>query len=99
MGWAILLFILMGMMLAMNIIIRRQWTENEKLVYPLIQLPLAMTAPDSDSKFYRNRMMWMGFGLAAAITTINGLHVLIPSVPYLDKIKLYELHQHFTTRP
>lgn len=98
-GWAILLSILMGMMLAMNVIIRRQWTENEKLVFPLVQLPLAMTAPESGTRFYRNRMMWMGFGIAGLISTINGLHTLIPSFPFLQGVKLYDLQQHVSTRP
>ena len=98
-GWAALLFILMGMMLAMNVIIRRQWTENEKLVFPLVQLPLAMTAPDSGTKFYKNRLMWLGFAIAGFITTLNGFHHLYPSMPYLNYIKLYDLRQHVSSRP
>ncbi len=98
-GWAILLSILMGMMLAMNVIIRRQWTENEKLVFPLVQLPLAMTAPDSGTKFYKNKVMWLGFSLAFSIGLLNGLHWLFPSLPYLQYVKLYDVRQNITTRP
>ena len=64
-------------MLCINIIIRRQWVENEKLSYPIIQLPLEMTSPN----FFSNRMMWIGFTIVAIIDIINGLHFLFPTIP------------------
>ena len=97
--WGALVLVLIGMMLAMNILIRKQWTENEKLVFPLVQLPLAMTSDDSGPKFYANRLMWAGFGIAFLIGLINGLHQLYPSLPYLQGVKMYDLGQYFPDRP
>ena len=62
-----------------NVILRKQWIENERLAYPIIQIPLEMT--DLRSGFFRNRMMWIGFTIAGAISLLNGLNFLYPSVP------------------
>ena len=45
--WGLFLAALFSVMLSINFVFRRQWTENEKLSYPLIQLPLAMANPRS----------------------------------------------------
>ena len=97
--WGSLLLILIGMMLCMNIIIRKQWTENEKLVFPLVQLPIAMAAEDSGPRFYANKLMWIGFAIAFLIGLINGLHQLYPSMPFLPGIKGWNLAAMFPNRP
>ena len=97
--WGSLTIVLISMMLAINVLIRKQWTENEKLVFPLVQLPIAMTAEDSGRKFYANKLMWVGFGIAFLIGLINGLHVLYPSMPELQGIKAYSLVPFFPNRP
>lgn len=79
--WCGFVFILAFVMTCINLIFRKQWTENEKLSYPIIQLPLQMTNPAS--RFFRNRIMWAGFGLIGIINCINGLHVLYPRVPQI----------------
>ena len=51
-AWSSLIFVVVFVMVCINVIIRKQWTENEKLTYPIIQLPLEMTG----SWFFRNRL-------------------------------------------
>ncbi len=97
--WGSLILVLIGMMLAMNVLVRKQWTENEKLVFPLVQLPVAMTSEDSGRKFYANKLMWIGFAIAFLIGLINGLHQLYPSMPYLPGVKAWDLGQYFVDRP
>ncbi len=75
--WSVFIFVVLLIMLCINIIIRRQWVENEKLSYPIIQLPLEMTSPN----FFSNRMMWIGFIIVAVIDIVNGLHFLFPTIP------------------
>ena len=72
-------------MLCLNVIIRRQWVENEKLSYPIIQLPTEMT----NSRFYFNRWMWIGFILVAIVDILNGLHFLIPNIPQVFSKRYY----------
>ncbi len=66
-------------MLCINTLVRRQWTEEAKLSFPIIQLPLEMSR--NTRVLFRSRLMWIGLGVAALIDLINGLHVIWPEVP------------------
>lgn len=96
--WGVFFLVLVGMYLCMNILVRRAWIENEKLTFPLVQLPLAMTAPDSGTAFFKNPIMWAGFAVAFGVSGLNGLHTLFPALPQMN-VKLYPLDQWFTTPP
>lgn len=103
--WALFMAALIGMCLCLNILLRTQWSANERLSFPIVQLPLAMTQEvggarsGQGGRLFGSRVMWLGFGLAACVDLINGLHWLYPSWPYLEWIKLYDVGQFFTSRP
>ncbi|HSV72643.1 MAG TPA: DUF6785 family protein [Chthonomonadales bacterium] len=99
--WALFLAVLIGMCLSISVIIRKAWTDNEKLAFPIVQLPLAMTNPEGRSHvpFWRSKAMWAGFAVAASIGLINGLHHLYPSWPNLPWVKQYHIGQYFPHRP
>lgn len=80
-AWGAFFLCLAGMYLCLTVLVRRTWVENEKLTFPIIQLPLAITAPDAGTTFFRNPRMWAGFGLAFGISLLNGMHQIIPSLP------------------
>ena len=84
-SWFSIIFVILLIMLCLNVIIRRQWVENEKLSYPIIQLPTEMT----NSRFYFNRWMWIGFILVAIVDILNGLHFLIPNIPQVFSKRYY----------
>ncbi len=94
--WTVFIFVLMFVMLCINTLLRIQWTERERLTYPIIQLPLAMT--DTQASFFKNRLMWIGFGIAAVISLLNLLNSIYPAVPYLP-VKRQNIHQFFTGAP
>ena len=96
--WGAFFISLVLMMLCVNTIIRKRWTEHEKLAYPIIQLPLGMTR-ESGTILFKNKIMWIGFGVAAIIDLINGLNVLVPVVPMINYIKLTNVGHVFTDRP
>jgi hypothetical protein len=96
--WGAFFLVLVGMYLCLTILIRRAWIENERLTFPLVQLPLAMTADDAGTTFFRNPRMWAGFGIAFAISVLNGIHMLIPVVP-TSNVKLFHIDTWFTTPP
>ncbi len=106
--WSLFIGTLIAICLCLNILIRAQWSDNERLAFPIVQLPLALTDPPSDiagkigapgAKLLANRTMWVGFALAALIDIINGMHTLYPAWPYLEGVKLYNVGQFVTAPP
>ncbi|MBI1927401.1 hypothetical protein HYR99_24575, partial [Candidatus Poribacteria bacterium] len=93
--WSVFTLVLLGMMHCINTLIRRQWVEGERLAFPIIQLPVAMARSEH---FLRNRLLWLGFAIPAALDLMNGLHVLFPPVPYVH-LKLTYLDSYFTEKP
>jgi hypothetical protein len=79
--WSAFLAVLVWVMLCLNVIIRRQWTQRERLTYPVIQLPLEMVK--ADNALFRNQLLWTGFAVAAFITMFNGLNSIFPDIPYI----------------
>jgi len=94
--WTMILTAMGFAMLCLNVILRKQWTDREKLSYPIIQLPLEMTSPDRAS-FWGNRMLWLGFAIAAFINIINGFHIIWPSIPGISLRT--DLRHLFTEKP
>jgi len=94
--WSGFLFVLVVVMLALTLVVRERWVEGEKLSYPIVQLPLAMTV--RGEAFFRDRMMWMGFGISGGMNLMNGLNFLYPSFPGLGG-KLYDLSPLFSNAP
>lgn len=92
MNWFAFLFTLLFVMVCITVIVRKPWTEDEKLAYPIIQLPARMTS----AGFFTNRLMWIGFGLVAAFDVINGLHHVFPAIPSVYE-KAYRFR--FTEKP
>jgi hypothetical protein len=95
--WSLFIFALFWAMLCINSIFRRQWTESEKLSYPIIQLPLAIIQAER-SRIFRDRMLWLGFSIAAFIDVLNGIAYLIPSIPMIP-VKLHDIGRLFTEKP
>jgi hypothetical protein len=79
--WTGFLSVLFFMMLCINTLLRRQWTENERMSYPLVALPLEMVNPKT--QLFKGRLFWYGVGLSAVLELYNGLAYLYPSIPAL----------------
>ena len=95
--WSGFLSALLLGMLGVNAVLRKQWTEQEKLSYPLIQLPLEMTAPSQ--RLLRNKLMWLSFTFAFGINLLNGLHLLIPTIPRIISGQQYNINHLFPEKP
>ncbi|MFC1716817.1 DUF6785 family protein [Candidatus Poribacteria bacterium] len=94
--WTAFLTILIWVMICLDILLRKQWIERERLTYPIVQLPLEMTR--SEGRFFKSKMMWIGFAIAAGIDLINGLHVLFPALPEIP-VRTAEIGRYFTEKP
>ncbi|HVK07138.1 MAG TPA: DUF6785 family protein [Armatimonadaceae bacterium] len=79
--WVVFLLLLLWTMLCMAAIVRRRWTEEEQLPFPVVALPLEMTR--DGAPLYRDRLMWLGFALPFFLHSLNSLNSLYPSLPSL----------------
>ena len=87
--WICFVLVSYAMFGCLSVILRAQWAQREALAFPLLKLPLAMTE-DMDANnqsgklfgdFFRNPMMWGGFGIAVFIQAMKGLHLYFPDFP------------------
>jgi len=96
-AWFVFTMALVGVMLALTAFLRRQWTERERLSYPIIQLPLALVG--ESPQLWRERSLWLGLALTGTATLWNGIAVWVPSLPPLPLKRLYDLQTFFHDRP
>ena len=92
-AWMPFLMALHVVMITIPVIMRKQWIERERLLFPLAHLPVEMVrkedTPDGPRyTFFRNRVMWFGFALPFAISSINGLHHYLNFCPNLELVWL-----------
>ena len=96
--WSAFVVVLVFVMICINVIVRRAWVENEKLSYPIIQLPLEMT--DSTFAIFRNKGLWLGVGISGGVALINGLGWIFPTIPSIKWSPYYHnLGSYFTAKP
>ena len=102
--WSGFVIILVFVMQCITLYVRNSWVEQERLSYPIIQLPLFMTNQPSlesgRSKTFVQTGLWFGLGISGGIALINGLAELLPTIP---TIKIHPRHhnlaRYITTQP
>ncbi len=85
-AWGLFFAAAFWMMACLGVMLRAQWGDHEVLAFPLLRLPLEMTEGMDDKSralppFFRNPMMWIGFGIVVFIQGMNGLNIYFPDVP------------------
>lgn len=78
-------------------IFHRQWTDSERLTYPLVQFPLDLMEGFDEGRvptLFKKPLFWAGFGWTAGIILWNVIGFWYPSVPRIglfDNILLKEV--------
>ena len=65
--------------LCLGVIVRRRWSEEEKLAFPMTTVPLQLTDPGY--RLLRDGMWWAGIGVSGAIGVLGILHQFLPAIP------------------
>jgi len=90
--WISFMLAIYCMMIALGVIFRKQWVENEKLPFPLVQPAQEMLA-GNDSQvlppLFTNRLMWISFAIAFALVSTSGLNHYFPTIPEIPFIQRY----------
>ncbi len=99
--WGIFFLAVWICMLCLTTLFNRQWSEKEKLTYPLLYLPMECTEGVDGPKllvdFLRNKIMWIGFAIAFVYNITNIVNSYNPAFTALGKS--YDLGQLFTEHP
>ncbi|MBI2301763.1 MAG: hypothetical protein HYU66_22905, partial [Armatimonadetes bacterium] len=100
-AWTALTGFLSLAMLSINSLMRRQWTQQERLSFPIIQFPYALVeAGGSDvPPLWRDPWLWGAAAVMGLIDLVNGLHFLWPGVPWLRVRFLGDLNLLFSSPP
>ena len=86
-AWLPFLIALYLVMISVAVILRRQWMDNERLVYPLMQPSLAMIEQRPGgllAPVLRSGIFWLGMAIPFAIGAVNGLHAYYEFVPEIQ---------------
>lgn len=103
--WTLFVSLLLFVMLCVNSLLRKQWTDSERLTYPIVQLPLQITSEQAfePAGIFRNRLFWIGFAVAGLIDQINSLNYYYPSIPTVLTPgfgkSFLDIGQYFTSKP
>ena len=85
--WSVFFAAFYFAMVAIMVILRKQWIDNERLIYPIIRAPLDMIGEQRGgllSSFFKNPLMWLGFAVASIVTSSIGLHEYYDFIPSLN---------------
>ena len=83
--WALFIGALLWVSACMMVMIRKQWVENERLVYPLAAVAQVMVGGVSGEvrlrSVVRNRLFWVGLGIALFLFSIEIIGWFYPTMP------------------
>ncbi len=87
-SWGSYVMLILVATLAVAVIMRRQWVDNERYPMPIGQMAMALVGnDDGDNPFsaiWRNRIMWLGFGLALFWCLMKGWRQFNGDVPNMN---------------
>lgn len=97
--WLVFATVFFGTLLCCNSLLRRQWTERERLAFPLVQFVSPLIADDRPTiaVILRNPLLWLGISISFVYNLLNMLHAVNPAVPAPSVA--YNLGALFTDRP
>jgi hypothetical protein len=100
--WTALVVILLTAALALNVLLRKQWMENERYLMPLSKIPMSLLGSQGYNDpnpevfhsgqmppVWKNRAMWIGLALSAFWMILRAWSYYNPNVPNLSlQVKL-----------
>lgn len=95
-AWSILAISIFGIFFCMAALLRRQWVDNERLSFPLVQLPLEMIR--EEGSLLTKPMAWAGIAISGSIFIVRGLSAWYPTVPNIP-LEGWTLNAGFTGLP
>ncbi|MDP7253927.1 MAG: hypothetical protein QGF00_30275 [Planctomycetota bacterium] len=88
--WTGFLTTLIFTTMCLNIIFLKEWTQKERLAFPIVELPLAIATRPKEL-CWNSRFLW-GLLIAGSITMLNGLHSYDPELFPAIPIRAYDIN-------
>ncbi len=98
-GWSIFITLLCTTMLCINALFREHWIYNEKLSFPIVQIPLSLADSGGPNSIWRSKLLWGGFCVVFTLDMVNGFSVLYPWIPRIPIRELADMNSWFTSPP
>ncbi|HZO88456.1 MAG TPA: DUF6785 family protein [Chthonomonadaceae bacterium] len=99
--WSLFLLAIFLGAFSLITLIQRRWIREERLTFPLLAIPLAVSSDDWSSyggtAGRRRALFLLGLAIPALFNGLNILHVLVPSVPSPGFYQSF--HDYFPDRP
>jgi hypothetical protein len=95
--WLSVIAAFYGCCLFIMVMLRRQWVENERIDYPLMEMPLAIMEESDEKGYFRLPILnkpqfWFGYGITSFVilwNMISYFNPTFPTIPWrLNDIKL-----------
>jgi len=91
-AWSGFTLALMGAMFCLGALLSKDWIERQRLSFPLVDVPLAITGEQAQPSLRRSilgsRIFWLGFAIPSVFAILSWLHMLFPAVP---SVSLWDL--------
>lgn len=75
-NWTVLIFLSYLVLMTFNMLIFRQWAYNEKLIYPLAELPMTLCGADKEKRglipeLFTSGLFWAGVAVSVFVLSWN----------------------------
>jgi hypothetical protein len=84
-AWFGFILLLYAAVFALVSLFCRHWSENERLVFPIVRLPVEIAAAPAPGRllnaFLANPLTWVGAAIPACIHSLNALSAWFPALP------------------
>jgi len=89
--WSCFILAAFFVMLCMMVLFGRQWVVNERVLFPLVRVPMLMGEALDQKKFvswWSDKYLLIGLIIAGSLHLLNGFHFYYPSVPEMPTLVL-----------
>jgi hypothetical protein len=96
--WSGVIGLTMVAVVALSLVVHRQWAERERIRYPLAELASSLLRQDGQGRILitRDRLFWIGLAVPFLIRLVNGLYLWFPnSIEIPLSVDLAALNQAF----
>ncbi len=87
-SWFVFIAGLYAATLGVTLLFHDHWSEHEKLVYPLMRLPIEMvrgvTGDHIVGDLFNNKLMWIGFAVTFFASSYMAFHIYAKMLPVLQ---------------